>query len=239
MNDEIVISVGMEIDPKRFLKRRLKLKLSQGEVATRAGMRQQGIASIESGEVKRPRRLRELAQALETTEDYLLRETDEDALIALENIPVKMGIPISGEVAAGLWLEIGLPAQEPTEWLPFMPDMGWKPEATYAIRVRGNSVDKLAPHGSILICTDLAESGLKVKDNDLVVVEHIREQEGKRQVTVKRIRARRGGWELIPESTDPYWKPIVIRRDMTERDGDEEIRVIARVEWIAQRPSSK
>lgn len=46
--------------------------LSQGDLAMRIGMTQQGIAAIESGKSSRPQKLRELARALLLSEDYLL-----------------------------------------------------------------------------------------------------------------------------------------------------------------------
>jgi transcriptional regulator with XRE-family HTH domain len=49
--------------------------LSQLKLAKAVGMRQQGIQSIEDGKSRRPRKLRELAWALQTTEGWLLGES--------------------------------------------------------------------------------------------------------------------------------------------------------------------
>lgn len=73
-----------EVDPaalgRRVALRRGKLALSQEALADRVGMKQQGIDAIEQGRVKRPRLLRELARALNTSEDWLLwRRGSEDA----------------------------------------------------------------------------------------------------------------------------------------------------------------
>src|SRR6187399_1600904 len=109
--------------------------LSQVELAKAVGMRQQGIQSIEEGKSQRPRKLRELAAALDTTEEWLLGEPPRD-------IPEEMfqvgEIPVIGEVAAGLWMEVGDRPEEPLEMLPFVPVAA--PKATYALRVRGDSV---------------------------------------------------------------------------------------------------
>ncbi len=60
-----------EVDPatlgRRVAARRGKLALSQEALAARVGMKQQGIDAIEQGRVKRPRLLRELARALQTS----------------------------------------------------------------------------------------------------------------------------------------------------------------------------
>jgi phage repressor protein C with HTH and peptisase S24 domain len=47
--------------------------ITQAELANAVGMKQQGIQSLEAGKVKRGTRLREIAEALRTTEAYLLR----------------------------------------------------------------------------------------------------------------------------------------------------------------------
>lgn len=56
----------------RILLRRQELGISQVELANAVEMKQQGIQSIESGVVKRPGKLRELAAALRTSQEYLL-----------------------------------------------------------------------------------------------------------------------------------------------------------------------
>ena len=57
---------------RRVRERRLALGLSQPTVARAAGMSQQAIHHIEHGDVGRPRRMIELADALRTTQEYLL-----------------------------------------------------------------------------------------------------------------------------------------------------------------------
>lgn len=65
---------------QRVKARRERLGLSQATLAEAAGMKQQGIQNIEQGIVERPRRLREIASTLLTTEEWLLwKEGPEDA----------------------------------------------------------------------------------------------------------------------------------------------------------------
>ncbi|WP_322997468.1 XRE family transcriptional regulator [Castellaniella sp.] len=52
------------------------LDISQAELAERVGMKQTGIGSIESGEVQRPRKLREIARVLGVSQEWLLGEED-------------------------------------------------------------------------------------------------------------------------------------------------------------------
>ncbi len=61
----------------RIEKRLKALDCSQSWLAERAGMKQPGIQAIIVGRVERPRKLKEIATALETSQEYLLGETDD------------------------------------------------------------------------------------------------------------------------------------------------------------------
>jgi transcriptional regulator with XRE-family HTH domain len=80
---------------KRVAERRIALGLSQTDLATAAGMKQQGVASIEKGDVERPRKLKEIAETLGVSEDYLLYAkgdlTEDGASVALRaRVAVKL-----------------------------------------------------------------------------------------------------------------------------------------------------
>lgn len=59
----------------RILMRRTELGISQVDLADAVGMKQQGIQSIEAGLVKRPGKLREIARALRTTQEWLIDQS--------------------------------------------------------------------------------------------------------------------------------------------------------------------
>jgi transcriptional regulator with XRE-family HTH domain len=73
----------------RIVKRIAELGITQNELALRVGMKQPGIHAIISGGVKRPRMLKEIASALETTQEFLLGESDNPCLpdAVTEKIP--------------------------------------------------------------------------------------------------------------------------------------------------------
>lgn len=80
---------------QRVAERRSEIGLSQTELADAAGMKQQGVASIEGGKVERPRKLKEIAEALGVTDDWLLYgkadPTEEAGAAALRaRVSVKM-----------------------------------------------------------------------------------------------------------------------------------------------------
>src|SRR4051794_25368374 len=56
----------------RIASRRAERGISQAGLAEAVDMTQQGIQSIEAGTVKRPKKLREIAAALHSTETWLL-----------------------------------------------------------------------------------------------------------------------------------------------------------------------
>lgn len=65
---------------RRILKRRTALGMSQRALGDACGMSQQGIGNLEDAIVARPRGLIELAQALNTTEKWLLWQEGPETL---------------------------------------------------------------------------------------------------------------------------------------------------------------
>lgn len=150
---------------------------------------------------------------------------------SLEPISIKSDrIPILGEVAAGMWLETGaLDGFESSRGvvpLPVLPD--FPSDASFALVVRGTSINRIADDGDILICIDIAKTGISPRDGDLVIVERLRGQEGLREVTAKRFRIADSGYQLWPESTDERWQSPLVIGDL---EGDDCVRIIARVQF--------
>lgn len=203
--------------------------LSQEELAKRGNTTRQQISRLEKDERDLDRDwARRLGPHIDMRPRDLWAEDDAEQ----GAIPSRRGrIPVLGEVAAGRWIEVDAFDREPEEWLPFVPVTGMSTEGVYALAVRGNSMDQVAPDGSIVICRDVSMSGIEPDEADYVIVERLRAQEGLREVTMKRVRTRpRGGIELVPESSDPRWKPVLYtgRKQADALD----LRVIAAVEYI-------
>jgi hypothetical protein len=87
------------------------------------------------------------------------------------------------------------------ERVPVAPVKDYPLEAQYALKIHGNSVDRVAKDGAIIHCVDVGRAGLTPREGDLVCVE--RNRSGLREMTVKRIRSGAEGPELWPESNDP------------------------------------
>lgn len=141
-------------------------------------------------------------------------------------------IPIRGEVAAGQWLETVpfLDDIDITDWMDGIAVAPSMEKFTYCLRVKGTSMNKVAPDGAFLICLDMM-AGIDVFDRDVVIVERIRDQGALREVTAKRLTRRGDEMVLTPESTDPMWqKEIIIKPDAADMDA--EVRIVAKVKHV-------
>lgn len=110
------------------------------------------------------------------------------------------GLPLLGKVAAGVWKEIVENQDEPPR-RPVAPDPRYPEEAQFLLEVEGQSINKIAAHGSLLTCVDLHVAGLEPRPRDLVVVR--RRRGALLETTVKRLQMVNGALELWPESNDP------------------------------------
>lgn len=132
---------------KRVARRRTAIPLSAADLASRVGMKQQGIASIEIGEVERPRRLREIARELQTTEDWLLWEIGPEVVQFDESASV-VQVPLISWVSAGKIADssVAMPGDVP---LLAFADLGRGD--FFALRVAGDSMDRISPEGSTIV----------------------------------------------------------------------------------------
>ena len=117
------------------------------------------------------------------------------------------GLPVLGEVAAGVWREAEL-ADEPKEsHLPIGNDPLYPNVRQFALRVAGESMNRIVHDGAYIVCVSWPELGRLPRESDLVVVE--RRRDGLVETTVKRIRTIDNQVCLVPDSDDPRWqKPI-------------------------------
>lgn len=136
-------------------------------------------------------------------------------------------IPITGEVAAGQWLDLDV-EMDPRDFeqFPIAADPAYPYEAQYGLIVRGNSMNRVFTSGEVLHCLDVWKASVEPEEDDIVIVERIRAQASQREVTAKRITKRGKLIVLSPDSTEAKWKPIEFN-PKDGHDGDEEVRVVA------------
>lgn len=139
----------MPVVPERIVKRLEIVGKSQVWLAKEVGMRQQGINSIVAGRSKRPGKLREIAVALLTSQEYLLDETDDPAPNEADAMGNVVRIPLfDGSVSAGRLADTArdLP---PAEREIVALDLG--KGDFFGLPVKGDSMDRVSPENSIII----------------------------------------------------------------------------------------
>jgi SOS-response transcriptional repressor LexA len=149
------------------------------------------------------------------------RKQDKDA----EKQPVK-GIPVRGTTKAGAWVEFEEFELEADNGVavPTVPGE-WEHLEQFAYRVSGSSMDILRIFdGEYVICVPYFDARSDIRDGDIVVVE--RQKNSAVERTVKQIEVKGREAHFCPRSSNPLFKPIVVKitRKMREAD-DTEVRL--------------
>lgn len=207
--------------------------MTQAKIARALGISRPSVTQWETN-VTTPdtERIDELARLLHVSTDWLLGGPNATGQ-APEMTPVTGGLPVTGYVEAGRYFDIDDDQSVPNDLeVPLIA--GYDPAHLRALMVSGNSINRVARPGEVLICLDHIATGSEVGQNDLVIVERSRFGGQMVERTAKRLRrAASGAWELWPDSDDPaYQTPTVL----TDAADHEEIRIAAKVVWIIRKP---
>lgn len=188
--------------------------LSQGQLGEMMGTTDATVQRIESGNRKLTESwLRRFAAALKVSHGEILGDFVS---------PATQGLKVLGEVQAGVWRETPSYDADNPALLPIGPDPRYPAAEQFALKVVGNSMDKVFPDGQYCVCVSWPAVGRGVKNNDLLVVH--RQRAGTVESTLKRAKIANGTITLVPESHDPKWQmPIELASD-TDTD---EVRVAA------------
>ena len=146
---------------KRVEKRRVQLGMTQAQLGLIAGLAQNSIHNIESGETKRPRKIDALAQALNCTPEYLLfgiGEIQSDAKNINNNVApgptIKATAPLISWVQAGAWSEISEIKEYDAE--RFMCPVNCS-DLTFVLKVQGISMEPKFNEGDLIFVDPEAE----------------------------------------------------------------------------------
>ena len=193
---------------ERIRRARVDAKLSQMALAKKLGVTRNAVSIWEAGGSPSSDHLREAAVVLGVNLEWLAtaRGPQRGGRVS--------GLRLLGTVAAGSWLEVPEVQENLLDRVPVAPDTRYSADAQYALRVRGNSIDKLAPDGSIIACVDIAAAGIEPRVDNLVCVE--RRRGSLVETSVKRVKRGRKGLELWPESNDPQQKPLLMADGKSE-----------------------
>ncbi|WP_267355716.1 MULTISPECIES: XRE family transcriptional regulator [unclassified Methylobacterium] len=225
--------MGKTTRPNNNLKRlREASGMTQEQAATAFGLSKGGYIKIEDGD--RGLKAERIAKAAEIFKvqpaDVIgeLGNLGPDTSPAFEDVLLERAraatadaspdfLPVVGEVAAGRWLEIDDFVDEPAfDPVPVRADPRWPAEHQYGLVVRGESINKFAHDGDVLVCVSAIPTRYQPKDGDLVIVELRRNAGLLRQRTAKRYVRTETHVELWPDSDHERWqKPIIIPKGLT------------------------
>lgn len=215
----------------RLEARRIAERMSKKALAERSGVDYDSVLKYLAGKVDNPRGdiLAKLAGVFGQTEQWL-RAADAQ-ITPLEGNAAKLSaVKVTGYVKAGIWQDVRVEGPSDMD----VPSIGGYPAyMQLAYIVDGESLNKIARDGDVLVCLDLINSGVSIRDDDLVIVEMKRHDGEFVDRSAKRVRRTRTGFELWPESNHPdFQEPTVL----DEVHDDFEMVVVAKVLWIIRKP---
>lgn len=212
------------------------LKLNALQAAKKAKLGDSFVRDILRGKARSPsaENIEKLAAALETTAEALLGRKPGDSTLRRVSAKVE-GVPVLGRVSATTWYTVDHDVidvvDEDAERIPSVS--GYPVEWQFGMVVEGNCLNKVAQDGDRLVCLDLIKSQIDIMDGDLVIVERRKFDGQMRQITAKRVKGSKRGFELWPESTDPAHQEPIPLDDIPD---DEDVRIWAKVLWVLRRP---
>lgn len=205
---------------KRVKERMDHLELNALQTAKQAGLGDSFVRDILRGKTRSPsaENLAKLADALQTTAEYLLGSSGPDNVESLE-VPVA-GLAVVSEINAGNWLEVTVfEGNDEPQIIPVARDPRFPRARQYALLVRGDSMDLEYPDGSYVTCVDYWDAGIEIKSGLRV---HVERRMGGGQfieITVKAIERTGDTFYLVPKSSNEKWQPIPI-------EGDEDVEIV-------------
>lgn len=175
---------------ERVKKRRIKLNLTQSQLAESSFTTQQGVQRIESGKTLVPQNIKELAQALQTTPEYLQFGVGE--LDNAEMGPsIRKFIPVINYVQAGNWGDINEIKESGAIYNSKLVCPVNCSENTFALRVQGVSMEPRFQSGDLIFVDPLAQ----VENGSFVIAR----LDDENQATFK---------QLVIEGEQKFLKPL-------------------------------
>ncbi|WP_395495591.1 LexA family transcriptional regulator [Acetobacter sp. KSO5] len=202
--------------------------MSERKLCLTAGVGEHAIRNIRKGHAPKADNLHKIAATLNLPDAFLLEAAalptprHQEKAIFTESMSSLGMVYVKGFVQAGLW-------QEALEW----PVVDWKPvyvpsdiryqdTPRFALQVRGESMNKVYPEGSIVIAIRLWDIARPPKSGERVVVLRRSKSSNEMEATVKKYEISSNGEHILwPESTDPHFQtPIIMDEMATQYTGD-------------------
>lgn len=182
---------------QRIRARREELGLTQEQIASQIGIKQQSYQAIESGNVKKPRYLYEISLALKCDMAWLLSGKEKE----VKNVKVinfeAYKVPLISYVQAGVWTE-SCELRDSTGFEYIMTSLELSDKA-FALQIKGDSMEPEFKEGDLVI----VDPSIKPTPGEFVVA-----MNGESEATFKKYRElgydehERIQFELIPLNPD-------------------------------------
>jgi transcriptional regulator with XRE-family HTH domain len=137
-------------------------------------------------------------------------------------------VRVATTVEAGNWSE-GLELEHDRRVVAIPDRPEWRKLTLRAAIVRGDSMNRRYPDGSIIVFTDMIETNEPLRTDAAYVVERERHGEFERTCKVLIRRRDRTLW-LLPDSNDPTFEAFPV----AGRDTSDELRILGRVVWSSR-----
>jgi transcriptional regulator with XRE-family HTH domain len=195
---------------------------SQADLAEKIDVHWQTISRIENARSRiLGKRERALSEVFGVAPDDLYVR---DPMAGLRTVRVQQHVQAGAYAESNLWpddegYDVIVPIDETIASLKL-----------YGTEVRGPSMNKIYPEGTVLVYSSFYETNEPIEVGKRYIVERER-SDGLREATVKTLqRDGDGEYWLVPESTDPRWTAIPVNGS----NGDT-IRVVGRVQYSVRR----
>lgn len=213
-----------KVDVLHRIKRRLaELGLSPNAASVSAGLNREAIRKMETGNstsfmldtVER------LAVVLQTSPTWLAFGVGESDVSSQGR-----SIPLAGTVSGGVWRDVDSFDQDEKPASPFLPDPRWPSDKQFALRVEGESINRVARDGDLIAVVAIEALENPPANGALVIVEEARDDGALIRTTAKRLHARGKLTELHADSDDPRWRDV---RLVIEPDTDDARLITTRI----------
>lgn len=200
--------------------------LSARKASIKAGIGEDFIRNLRRyNNIPKTDKLLKLANALDVNLNYFLNAAQEnkDTLKNKVNSPIPITtIYIRGEVQAGQWnTAVEWPK---SDWIPITvpSDRRYKHFTTFALTVKGDSMNLLYPEGTIVIAVNFTDIGRNPEDGDCVITIRRDTLTDCYEATLKIIQIKEDGSVLLwPKSDNPnFVKPIILPKLTNEYQGN-------------------
>lgn len=201
------------------------LGISERKLCLTAGVGEHAIRNIRKGHAPKPDSLHKIAAVLGVPDAYLLEAAATPGLLdgnTTKNLQCATIAPVEtvyvkGAVQAGVWHEaLEWPT---TDWMPvYIPSDPRYPNAPrFGLEVRGSSMNKVYPEGSIIIAVKLDDIGRHARSGEHVVVLCRSKQSTDMEATIKKYEISSDGRHILwPESSDPLFQMPIILDDIAK-----------------------